>query len=32
MSMPMTAIPELRCDMPCSLSSLPQASFHHWRG
>src|SRR4029077_19778444 len=32
MSMPMTAIPELRCDMACSLSSLPQASFLRWRG
>src|SRR4029077_1488128 len=32
MSMPMTAIPELRCDMACSLSSVPQASFLRWRG
>src|SRR4029077_6071941 len=32
MSMPITAIPELRCDMACSLSSVPQASFLRWRG
>jgi hypothetical protein len=30
--MPMTAIPELRCDMACSLSSVPQASFLRRRG
>jgi hypothetical protein len=31
MSMPMTAIPELRRDMACSFS-VPRASFKHWRG
>ena len=27
----MTVISELRCDMACSLSSVPQTSFHRWR-
>src|SRR5205807_6570106 len=31
-SMPRAAIPELRCRMACSLSSMPQASLHRWRG
>jgi hypothetical protein len=30
--MPMAAIPELRCDMACSLSSVPHASFYRWQG
>jgi hypothetical protein len=30
--MPITAMPELGCDMACSLSSVPQASFFRWPG
>src|SRR5215831_7655975 len=31
-SMPTVAILEMRGDMACSLSSVPQASFHRWWG